>query len=70
MAQDLQAQQHGSTAQGSGGHAAGARNHHAKIARHRAQLKGQGAVTGGLATSPGAPKVSNRAGRFYAKGKR
>lgn len=48
---------------------AGAKKHFAKMATQASQLKGEGAMTGGLATSPGAPKVSNSAGKFLSKGK-
>lgn len=56
-----------STLNGAG--SAGAGKHFAKMKRQSSQLKGEGATTGGFATSPGAPKVSNSAGKFYAKGK-
>lgn len=48
---------------------AGSKRHFSKMATQASQLKGQGATTGGFATSPGAPAVSNTAGKFYAKGK-
>lgn len=69
MAQDIQAQQHGSTSQNSGGAAAGVAGHRAKMARQASQLKGAGATTGGLGTAPGSVRVSNRAGKFLSKGK-
>lgn len=47
----------------------GARKHFAKMRTQTSQLQGGGATTGGLATSPGALKVSNLAGKFLAKGK-
>lgn len=48
---------------------AGASAHFAKMKKQASQLKGEGATTGGLATSAGAPKISNKAGKFYSKGK-
>lgn len=48
---------------------AGAGRHFKKMATQASQIKGQGATTGGFATSPGAPKISNNAGKFLAKGK-
>lgn len=51
------------------GSRAGSSRHFAKVAKQTSQLKGEGAMTGGFATSPGAPKISNTAGKFYAKGK-
>lgn len=50
--------------------AAGARKHFSKMATQASQLQGSsGRMTGGFATSPGAPKISNNAGKFLAKGK-
>lgn len=46
----------------------GAARHFKKMATQTAQLSGEGAFTGGLATSSGAPKVSNTMGKFTAKG--
>lgn len=46
----------------------GSKAHFKKMATQASQLKGEGAFTGGLATSPGAPKVSNSQGKFLAKG--
>lgn len=48
---------------------AGAKAHFSKMSTQTSQLQGQGATTGGLATSPGAPKVSNTQGKFLSKGK-
>lgn len=48
---------------------AGAARHHKKVAAQSSQLKGGGATTGGFATSPGAPVVPNKSGKFLAKGK-
>lgn len=48
----------------------GSSRHFAKIKTQASQVRGEGAMTGGLATSPGAPKIMNTAGKFYAKGKR
>lgn len=50
--------------------AAGAAKHFAKMKTQIRQVNsGEGAFTSGLATSPGAPKISNKAGKFYSKGK-
>lgn len=48
----------------------GAAKHFKKMKTQNQQVaSGEGAFTAGLATSPGAPKVSNSAGKFLAKGK-
>lgn len=47
----------------------GSARHNAKVKTQASQVRGQGAMTGGFATSPGAPKISNTAGKFYTKGK-
>lgn len=49
--------------------AKGAAKHRAKMALQSRQLKGEGAMTGGFATSPGAPVTKNSNGKFLAKGK-
>lgn len=56
-----------STLNGAGSKGAG--RHFAKMKKQSSQLQGQGATTGGFATSPGAPAISNTAGKFLAKGK-
>lgn len=50
--------------------AAAAKRHFKKVATQKSQItSGEGAMTGGFATSPGAPVVTNKGGKFLAKGK-
>lgn len=48
---------------------AGAAKHFAKVKKQASQLKGAGATLGGFAMGEPGPKISNKAGKFYAKGK-
>lgn len=56
-----------STLNGAG--SAGASRHHKKMTTQASQVQGGGATTGGFATSPGAPVVPNKSGKFLSKGK-